>query len=87
MTPESRTAIVKCNRISPRVIITFTTCKRLDLFQQTIHSILNMWHDIHMIDYWYCVDDNSSESDRAIMREKYPLDRLLYEICQREGAS
>ena len=72
MTPESRTAIVKCNRISPRVIITFTTCKRLDLFQQTIHSILNMWHDIHMIDYWYCVDDNSSDSDRAIMREKYP---------------
>jgi len=72
MTPEIRTAIVKCNRISPRIIITFTTCKRLDLFQQTIHSILNMWHDVHMIDYWYCVDDNSSETDRAVMREKYP---------------
>jgi len=72
MTPETRTAIVKCNRISPRIIITFTTCKRLDLFQQTIHSILNMWHDVHMIDYWYCVDDNSCETDRAIMREKYP---------------
>ena len=48
-------AVVKRNRnTSPHVIITFTTCKRLDLFQQTVNSILNMWADINMIDYWYC---------------------------------
>lgn len=65
--------IVKRNRnISPRVIITFTTCKRLDLFQQTVNSILNMWNDIDMIDYWYCVDDNSSEEDRDVMKKNYP---------------
>jgi hypothetical protein len=56
----------------PRVIITFTTCKRFDLFQQTVNSILNMWTDVNVIDYWYCVDDNSSEEDRAKMRQAYP---------------
>jgi len=56
----------------PCVIITFTTCKRLDLFQQTVNSILNTWADVEMIDYWYCVDDNSSEADREIMRSLYP---------------
>ena len=59
-------------RTTPRVIITFTTCKRFDLFQQTVNSILNMWTDINMIGYWYCVDDNSSEEDRAKMRGAYP---------------
>ena len=65
--------IVKRNRTAhARIIITFTTCKRLDLFQQTMNSILNMWNDVNMIDYWYCVDDNSSESDRAHMKKTYP---------------
>jgi len=65
--------IVNRNRkMSPRVVITFTTCKRFDLFQQTVNSILNMWTDINMIDYWYCVDDNSSEEDRAKMQKEYP---------------
>ena len=64
---------VKRNRTAhARIIITFTTCKRLDLFQQTVNSILNMWKDVNMIDYWYCVDDNSSESDRDKMQKAYP---------------
>ena len=70
---KSDTVIVNRNRTAhARVIITFTTCKRLDLFQQTVNSILNMWNDIHMIDYWYCVDDNSSEDDRNKMQKAYP---------------
>jgi len=65
--------VVNRNRIqSPRVILTFTTCKRFDLFQQTVNSILNMWTDINIIDYWFCVDDNSSEEDRDKMRTTYP---------------
>jgi hypothetical protein len=59
-------------RRTPRVILTFTTCKRFDLFQQTVNSILNMWTDINMIDYWFCVDDNSSEEDREKMQQSYP---------------
>lgn len=65
--------VVNRNRIhAPRVILTFTTCKRFDLFQQTVNSILNMWTDINIIDYWFCVDDNSSEEDRDKMRTAYP---------------
>ena len=72
MSETSRNFTVLRNRISPRVIITFTTCKRLDLFQQTVNSILNMWSDIHKVDYWFCVDDNSSETDREQMKTLYP---------------
>jgi hypothetical protein len=72
--PNSNNITVNRNRSNAktRVIITFTTCKRLDLFQQTVNSILNMWTDIDMIDYWYCIDDNSSESDRDQMLKMFP---------------
>jgi len=73
--PAQTPSVIIVNRnlhTTPRVIITFTTCKRFDLFQQTVNSILNMWTDINLIGYWYCVDDNSSEEDRAKMRGTYP---------------
>ena len=60
------------NRDKPTIMITFTTCKRYDLFKQTINSLLNQWHDYDKIDYWYCVDDNSSDEDRKKMRDNYP---------------
>jgi len=79
-------AVVKRNRnTSPRVIITFTTCKRLDLFQQTVNSILNMWNDVDMIDYWYCVDDNSSEEDRTMMQQNYPWIDYYMKCPQEKG--
>ena len=53
------------------VIFTITTCKRLDLFTQTMNSILRTWKDIHLIDSFLCVDDNSSEEDRKQMKEMY----------------
>jgi GR25 family glycosyltransferase involved in LPS biosynthesis len=56
---------------SPKIILTMTTCKRFDLFQQTVNSITNTWADIDMIDYWFCVDDNSSPEDRSQMKRKY----------------
>jgi GR25 family glycosyltransferase involved in LPS biosynthesis len=56
---------------SPTIILTMTTCKRFDLFQQTVNSITNTWTDIDMIDYWFCVDDNSSHEDRTQMKKKY----------------
>jgi GR25 family glycosyltransferase involved in LPS biosynthesis/tetratricopeptide (TPR) repeat protein len=54
-----------------KIMLTFTTCRRLDLFQKTIHSILHNWLDVLKIDYWFCVDDNSSQDDRTIMKHKY----------------
>jgi GR25 family glycosyltransferase involved in LPS biosynthesis len=62
----------KINTI-PLIIFTITTCKRLDLFEKTMNSFLNCCEDISRIDHWFCVDDNSSDSDREIMRRKYPF--------------
>ncbi len=59
------------NSQNPKVFLSFTTCKRLDLFKQTINSILNHWTDLDKIDYWYCVDDNSSSRDRIEMKKSY----------------
>lgn len=63
----------KCkNSDTPEIILTFTTCKRINLFKQTINSILNTWLDIKKVEYWFCVDDNSSEEDREEMITLYP---------------
>ena len=56
-----------------RVMLTITTCKRLALFRQTINSILRCWKDVALIDYFFCVDDNSSPEDRAEMQQAYPF--------------
>jgi len=55
----------------PKIILSFTTCKRLNLFIQTVASILNHWLDLDKIDYWFCVDDNSTEEDRDFMRSNF----------------
>ena len=59
------------NNSSPQVFISFTTCKRVDLFNETMNSILNHWTDVDKIDYWFCVDDNSTDDDREQMKRKY----------------
>jgi len=56
-----------------KVIFTMTTCKRLDLFINTMNSIINTWQDFDKIDYFFCVDDNSSEQDRTIMKSNFPF--------------
>ena len=71
------------------IILTFTTCKRFDLFKQTINSIINFWGDINLINYWFCVDDNSSEADRRSMQLCYPwieyYNKTLTESGHRES--
>ncbi len=59
------------NSINNKILITFTTCKRLDLFKETINSILNQWTDVELITNWFCVDDNSSKEDRQFMKSTY----------------
>ena len=56
-----------------RVMLTVTTCKRIDLFEQTINSILHCWTDLDKVDFFYCVDDNSSEEDRLKMQAQFPF--------------
>jgi GR25 family glycosyltransferase involved in LPS biosynthesis len=67
------------------IMITFTTCKRFDLFKQTINSILNNWTDISKIDYWFCVDDNSSASDRKDMSKMYPWIKYYMKPIEEKG--
>jgi len=68
-----------------KVMLTFTTCKRYDLFQQTINSIINQWTDIENVDYWFCVDDNSSVEDRNRMRKNYRWIRYYMKRPEQKG--
>jgi GR25 family glycosyltransferase involved in LPS biosynthesis len=72
------------NKENPRVFISFTTCKRIDLFQETVNSILNHW-DVDKIDYWFCVDDNSNIDDRVIMYNKYPWFDFVFKTSTEKG--
>jgi glycosyltransferase involved in cell wall biosynthesis len=71
--PLEKPAQLVTSVVKPRVVLTVTTCKRLDLFQQTINSMIRMWSDLDAVDYFFCVDDNSSGEDRARMKELYPF--------------
>ncbi len=68
-----------------KILLTMTTCKRLDLFSKTVDSILSHWKDIELVDYWFCVDDNSSEDDRKIMNEKYPFFNYHFKKEEEKG--
>jgi len=56
-----------------KVMLSVTTCKRFDLFEQTVNSILKTWLDLDKVDYFYCVDDNSSNEDRMKMQKQFPF--------------
>jgi hypothetical protein len=80
-----------CDRVlssqseSPRVMLTMTTCKRLDLFQQTMNSMKRNWKDLDQVDFFFCVDDNSSEEDRAIMQVDYPFFTYYMKTPEEKG--
>ena len=69
----------------PLITLTMTTCKRFDLFEKTINSILNCFEDINMIDYFFCVDDNSSEEDRDKMKKLYPFFTFYFKNPEEKG--
>lgn len=56
-----------------RVMLTVTTCKRLALFKETMNSMMRAWQDLSAVDYFFCVDDNSSAEDRQTMQTEYPF--------------
>ncbi len=61
-------------------LITFsvTTCKRLDVFCRAMDSFLRCCTDTHLIGRWVCVDDNSSDADRAVMTQRYPFFEFVW---------
>lgn len=61
-----------------------TTCKRYDLFQITVNSLLKCIDCIN-IDKWIVVDDNSSQEDRTLMKEKYPFIEFIFKTEEQKG--
>lgn len=67
------------------IMMSFTTCKRLDLFKQTMNSIIHTWKDLHLVDMFYCMDDNSSEEDREQMKSLYPFFTFYFKKPDEKG--
>ena len=68
-----------------QVMVTLTTCKRFDLFEKTMNSILNTWTDIDKVDYFLCVDDNSTQRDRSKMAKTYPFFNFYMKTSKEKG--
>jgi glycosyltransferase involved in cell wall biosynthesis len=60
------------------VTVTITSCRRPDLFAQTVNSFLNCVTDLDRVHRWVCVDDGSSPADRARMQEQYPFFEFIW---------
>lgn len=74
------------NNVSPyNIILTMTTCKRIDLFEKTMNSFINSCLDINLINSWFIVDDNSSESDRKKMKALYPFVNFVHKTPEQRG--
>ena len=67
------------------VMLTVTTCKRFDLFEQTINSMKQCWKDLESVDYFFCVDDNSSQEDRMKMQTQYPFFNYYMKSADEKG--
>ena len=76
----------KDNKPAKAITVTMTTCKRLDLFTQTVNSFLFCCEDLKdYITDWIVVDDNSSEEDRKFMQEKYPFITYILKTPDKKG--
>lgn len=69
----------------PLVTFTITSCKRFNLFVNTINSFVRCCKDIDLIDEWFCVDDNSSEEDRKEMQRLYPFIKFYFKSKEEKG--
>ncbi len=67
------------------VIVTMTTCKRYDLFSQTINSFINCCMDWNLISDFIIIDDNSSLRDRELMKEQYPFIKFIFKTIEQKG--
>lgn len=67
------------------ITFTITTCKRLNLFKGTMDNFLLRCKDIHLIDKWICIDDNSSEEDRDVMKRLYPFFTFIFKKEEEKG--
>jgi len=69
----------------PKVTLSITTCRRLDLFKATVCSFLNTCTDIDRIDRFLCIDDHSSADDRAEMQALFPFFEFVWKTGAERG--
>ncbi len=67
------------------VTLTMTSCKRFDLFEQTVNSLINNVKDLYMVERFICIDDNSSKEDRIKMLDKYPFIEFQFKRPDQKG--
>ena len=67
----------------PKITLTITSCRRLDLFRASMSSFLERCGDSDKIVRWICVDDGSSAADLREMGRDFPW---LEIVCTQEGA-
>ncbi len=68
-----------------QIVLTITTCKRLNLFERTIKSFIRSCVDIGWVTTFICVDDNSSSSDRLFMKKRYPFFKFIWKTEDQKG--
>lgn len=74
--------LLQCNGLDKRqndVVLTMTTCKRIDLFTKTMNSILECFsvEDWSRVKQWYIIDDGSSKDDIEKMIELFPFITMI----------
>ena len=62
-----------------------TTCKRYDLFEKTVNSLLRNVKDLYMVERFICIDDNSSHEDRNKMLKNYPFFEFMFKKNDQKG--
>lgn len=68
------------------IVLTMTSCKRLPLFIRTVNSLLYAFSDqFGIFKKWVVIDDNSSESDRATMKELFPFIEYVFKTPAQKG--
>lgn len=78
---------IRRRKKTPHLTLTVTTCKRLALFEKTMNSFIHCCTDIHLVDRFVCVDDNSTEQDRQRMKELYPFFEFVFKTPDQKGHS
>lgn len=67
------------------IVLTITSCKRLDLFIHTVNSFLQNCIDIYNISYFFCVDDNSDDIERDAMQKEFPFMHFHFKTNDEKG--
>jgi hypothetical protein len=68
-----------------KILLSITSCKRYKLFIETVNSFIKNCLDIDQIDYFFCVDDNSSKEDRDKMFSEFPFFEYYFKGEEEKG--